>query len=242
MLGHRAPFGSNPLGALVWQPQAMNRGDFLNDLVSLLPSSEGGRLRIGIDGRDGVGKTSLAEELAPLLRSRGDAVTRASLDGFHNPQATRYKLGKDSAEGYWLHAYDLSSIKAELLDPWTTGTGAWRSAIHDVRTDETLTGEPTPVPAQGTLLVDGVFLARAELVEYWDILVLLDAPLAISQARGAARYGPDYDPNTPGERKYADAHAFYREACDPVARANILIDASDLAEPRLLRPSTVTLK
>lgn len=213
----------------------MSRADFLGELVSLLPVSAGRRLRIGIDGRDGVGKTSLAEELTPLLRSRGDAVARASLDGFHNPRATRYKIGKDSAEGYWLHAFDLASITTELLDPWTTGTGSWRPAIHDVRTDAALVCEASRVPGQGTLLVDGVFLARPELVGYWDILVLLDAPLAISQARGAARYGPGYDPSAPGERKYAEAHAIYRAACDPVARADILIDASDLADPRLLR-------
>ena len=62
------------------------RAGFLRDLISLLPSSLDRRLRIGIDGRDGVGKTTLADELAPMLTARGDVVTRVSLDGFHQPR------------------------------------------------------------------------------------------------------------------------------------------------------------
>ncbi|WP_246580249.1 hypothetical protein [Deinococcus aestuarii] len=46
-------------------------------------------LRVAIDGVDGAGKTTFADELAGVLRERGRTVIRASVDGFHAPRATR---------------------------------------------------------------------------------------------------------------------------------------------------------
>jgi len=61
--------------------------------------------RVAIDGVDGVGKTSLAEELVAPLARKGREVVRASVDGFHRPRAARYLRGRDSAEGYFLDSF-----------------------------------------------------------------------------------------------------------------------------------------
>ena len=45
-------------------------------------------VRIAIDGVDGVGKTTLADELAGVLSSGERPVIRASVDGFHNPRSS----------------------------------------------------------------------------------------------------------------------------------------------------------
>lgn len=108
------------------------------------------------------------------------------------------------------------------------------AAIHDVRLDERLDLPTELVPAVGVLVVDGVFLARPELVGFWTMLILLDAPLSVSQGRAAARDGlpPDaFDPTG----KYVTAHALYRSACAPQSRADVLIDATDLNEFRIVR-------
>ena len=52
-------------------------------------------VRVGIDGVDGVGKTTLADELLEPLRRGGRSVIRASIDGFHNPRSVRYRLGRN---------------------------------------------------------------------------------------------------------------------------------------------------
>ena len=57
-------------------------------------------LRVGIDGVDGAGKTTLADTLADALEAAGIAVIRASVDGFHHPRAVRYRLGRESPEGF----------------------------------------------------------------------------------------------------------------------------------------------
>lgn len=212
----------------------MPRVEFLDSLVELLPEvTDGERVIIGVDGRDGVGKTRLADELAERLPASAD-VGRASLDGFHHPRAHRYRRGQTAGEGYWKDAFDTVAIVQQLLQPWHSGRGAWRAAIHDVSSDERLDLPARPVPSAGVLIVDGVFLARPELVRFWTTLIVLDAPLTVSQARGAARDGL-VQASGPAELKYATAHALYRSACDPQSRADILIDATSLRDPVILR-------
>jgi len=54
-------------------------------------------IRVAIDGVDGVGKTTLANELVDPLRRRGLLVIRASIDGFHNPGSVRIVVYYDPA-------------------------------------------------------------------------------------------------------------------------------------------------
>jgi len=62
--------------------------------------------RVAIDGVDGSGTTTLADELVKPLRRAGREVIRASVDGFHHPRAVRYTRGPDSPEGYYLDSFD----------------------------------------------------------------------------------------------------------------------------------------
>jgi uridine kinase len=54
--------------------------------------------RVAVDGVDGAGKTTFADELAACLASCGRQIIRASVDGFHNPRAIRYRLGAGSPD------------------------------------------------------------------------------------------------------------------------------------------------
>ena len=54
-------------------------------------------LKVGVDGRCASGKSTLADELAPLLRKRGSHVLRPSMDGFHHSRERRYRQGEYSA-------------------------------------------------------------------------------------------------------------------------------------------------
>lgn len=159
---------------------------------------------------------------------------RASLDGFHHFRAHRYRRGQASGEGYWMDALDTEGTSQHLFEPWRTGRGSWKAAIHDVTSDERLDSSGAPVPSNGVQIVDGVFPARPELVRFWTTLILLDAPLSVSQARSAARDGLPPDAFGPSD-KYATAHALYRSACDPESRADIAIDATSLNASRIIR-------
>ena len=94
-------------------------------------------LRVAIDGVDGAGKTTLADELAPRVRALGREVVRSSIDGFHRPRVDRYRRGRDSPEGFYEDSFDHAAVRAALLDPLGPGGDRrFRTTIFDWRTDQ----------------------------------------------------------------------------------------------------------
>lgn len=70
----------------------MKRSELLNELASRIVAIERPHpARVGIDGVDAAGKTTLANELVPFIEDRGRPVIRASIDGFHNPAKVRQR-------------------------------------------------------------------------------------------------------------------------------------------------------
>lgn len=112
-------------------PEEHVRRDLLAKIGAVVPLTTGFAL-VAVDGCDGAGKTWFANELAAVLKVRDRQVIRASVDDFHNPKAVRYRQGVDSADGYWLDAYDYNELRADLLDPLRPGgSGRYRLAAHD---------------------------------------------------------------------------------------------------------------
>ena len=199
--------------------------------IEALPSD--GVRRVGVDGVDGAGKTMFADELGALLMERGNAVVRASIDGFHRPRAERWSRGRDSPEGFYLDSFDYPRVHSELLGPLAPGGDRQiRRAIRDLATDEALDG-PLEVVADGTtLLLDGIFLHRPELIEVWDLSVFLHVPTAVSVQRCADRDGTSPE----GSRRYVEGQRLYLDRCQPHTLANVVIDNTDLAAPDILVP------
>jgi uridine kinase len=86
------------------------------------------------------------------------------------------------------------------------------------------------------VIADGVFLLHPELRDLWDLSVFLDVAREVARERGIARdatwmenarerYATRY---VPGETRYLDE-------VDPASHADVVIDMTDLAQPRLLR-------
>jgi uridine kinase len=200
--------------------------------IMRLPSA-GIRL-IAIDGVDGAGKTIFADELEQILSSLGTRTIRASVDGFHNPRAVRYRLGKSSPDGFYLDSYDYVSLRKELLDPLgTSGSRLYRKAVFNHVTDERL-ATPIEAAATGTVLVmDGIFLHRPELRDYWNLSVFLQVPFEISIPRGAGRgegFGSP-DPEAESNLRYIEGQKRYLRECNPQEQATYVIDNSDLNSP-----------
>lgn len=63
------------------------RRDILADIASRIVSLiRAHPIRVAIDGVDAAGKTTLANDPAPVITALGRPIIRASIDGFHNPQ------------------------------------------------------------------------------------------------------------------------------------------------------------
>ena len=190
---------------------------------------------VAVDGADGAGKTELAGALGRALARAGRTVVRASVDDFHHPRAHRHARGR-TAETVWSRSFDLAALRRELLDPWRQGPpAAYRRRWHDLVTDAHLDVSSEPVPARGVLVVDGVFAQRPELAGAWDLVVWLEVPDAERVRRMAVRDGTVDDPGHPDQERYLGAQRIYRDSCDPLGSADVVVDNSDWTSPRIVR-------
>jgi uridine kinase len=144
--------------------------------------------RVAVDGPPAAGKTTLADELAVVLRARGRDVIRATIDDFLFPRAQRYPRGEYSAEGCYSDTHDHGALNRVLLDPLgPAGDRRFRSAVYD-RAADTATSPPvTTAPADAVLLFDGVFLLRPELIDRWDLRIFVSTALDKTVDRAVVR-------------------------------------------------------
>jgi uridine kinase len=84
------------------------------------------------------------------------------------------------------------------------------------------------------LILDGLFLHRQELRDTWDFSIFLDAPFEVTIPRGAVRgpgWGGSPDPTASSNQRYIEGQGIYLRQDEPQARANVVIDYSDLTAP-----------
>src|SRR5215471_15901933 len=93
------------------------RGELLSRLAEAVRSvTVAHPTRVAVDGIPGAGKTTLADELAVVLRAQGRQVIRATVEDFLNPSSVRHPWS-DSAEGWYNHNTNVDALHRVLLDP-----------------------------------------------------------------------------------------------------------------------------
>jgi uridine kinase len=214
------------------------RDDLLVTLVGrVVQMHRGGRLRVGVDGVDGAGKSVLADELADRIKVAGRLVVRASIDGFHRPRAERYHLGRTSPEGFYRDSYDYQRLCECLLNPFAPGgSGRFRIAAFDHRSDGPVAAPELIAGPNTVLIFDGIFLHRTELRGHWDFSVFLHVDFDVSVARCAARDGTSADD---AKRRYVEGQRLYFREARPWDHASVVVDNTDLAAPTIIVPAQV---
>jgi uridine kinase len=195
-------------------------------------------LRVAIDGVDAAGKTTLADELAPLLQSCDRPAMRASIDSFHNPRAVRYQRGRGSPEGYFHDSFDYEAVRTLLLEPLgPTGNRQYRRGCFDHERDQPIAYPLECAPKNAILLFDGVFLLRPELLDYWDykIFVEIDFDTMVERAvqRHIAQHGPDPDVRRRNLTRYVPGQRLYLQSCRPQTHADLIFDNRDFNTPTI---------
>lgn len=192
-------------------------------------------LRVAVDGITAAGKTTLADELAAELRSRGVPVAQVSMDGYHHPRAHRHRQDHDPARGYYEDAHDFAALRAQVLDPLGSATGpyGYRPAILDLATDEVLPPTRQTIESDTILLVDGTFLQRPETTGAWDVALWVEVAYPIAEDRAAGRdaglFGGPEAARAAYRTRYHAACRHYVDQVDPRARAQIVV-ANDSPE------------
>lgn len=186
-----------------------------------------GRRIVAVDGVDGAGKTTFADNLAPMIAGLGKPVLRASFDGFHNPRALRYQKGKADPMGYFLDSYNYAEFLEHHITPFRVGAGSVHLARFDHRKDH-VNPVQAPVPQGAVLLIDGIFLHRDELQAFWDFSIFLHTPFAETFRRMALRDGFDPNPLADSNARYLQGQEIYLATCKPRLRASITLESERL--------------
>jgi uridine kinase len=196
-------------------------------------------VRVAIDGVDGSGKTTLADELAISMNGSGREIIRASVDGFHNPREVRHARGPDSPEGYFHDSFDYTALKQSLLEPLgPAGNGVYRTAHFDYRANRPLEAAIQFADQNGVLLFDGVFLHRKELYDAWDLTIWVEAPFEVTIERAVARDSKSGGADPAAVRskyaqRYVPGQRLYLEECHPEKKADIVFDNTDFEFPKI---------
>ena len=178
------------------------------------------------------GKTVFGDELAQVLAASGRPLIRASVDGFHHPESVRYRLGKSSPEGFFRDSYNYLALKAALLDPLSPGgTGRYRTAAFDHRSNSPVEMPEKQAAPGSVLILDGIFLHRPELRGYWDFSIFLEVDFATSIPRGAQRGEGSPDPHARGNRRYVEGQELYFEEYRPRQHATVIVNNERLEQP-----------
>jgi len=213
------------------------RGQLLDRLAVAIESvSTAHPPRVALDGPPAAGKTVLADELAVHLRARGREVIRASADGFHRPRAERYRRGEYSPEGCYHDTFDYDAMHRHLLDPLgPNGDRRYRHAVSDYRTDRALSPPVATAAADAVLLFDGVFLLRPELIDRWELRVIVSVAAERTLERARIRDRELFGSTAEVERRYRvrylPAQELYDAAACPTEHADVIVHNDDPQRP-----------
>jgi uridine kinase len=209
--------------------------DRVSHMIGSVPTTH--PLRVAIDGRPAAGKTTLADELAVVLRARGREVIRATIEGFLVPRSQRYRRGIDSAEGCYHDSFDFDALHQVLLDPLgPSGDRSFRHAVYDRETDTGISVPAETAAPDAVLLFDGVFLLRPELLDRWDLRIFVSTTFEKTLERALVRDQESMGSAARVEQRfrnrYQPSQEHYLNTMHPADRAHIIIDNDEPQRPR----------
>ena len=191
--------------------------------------------RVAVDGPPAAGKTTLAYELAVVLRTQGRDVIRATIDDFLFPRARRYLRGEYSAEGCYFDTHDHDTLNRVLLDPLgPDGNRRLQHAVYDHTTDTAISPRVTVAPADAVLVFDGVFLMRPELIDRWDLRVFVSVELEKTVERAVVRerqVSSRADVVRRWRERYIPSQQLYYAEVRPTEHADIVVHNDEPSQP-----------
>lgn len=230
------------IGRAVFSHLVMTRPELLGYLATkILAIQKDSPVLVGIDGVDASGKTTLANELLPILEKSDREIIRASIDGFHNPQSIRYGKGKDSPGGYYEDSFNYNALAEVLLEPLHSGSLVYRPAVFDYRTDSDVVLPVQQAASNAILVMEGIFLFRPELVDLWDLKIFVDVgfnvtvPRAIKRATERERVGNEQEIIDKYNQRYIPGQKIYFERAHPKKKADIVVDNTDFENPTITK-------
>lgn len=179
--------------------------------ISGLASSEPKRpLLVCIDGFGGSGKSTLTD----LIRHAPEVSAVVEGDDFYGPEGPGW-TDSSPQEGYE-RFFDHERLAREVLRPLRRA-----EHTHYQRYDwqSNALGDWIELRPAGVVVVEGVYMLRPQLCEFWDLSVFVDTPWPIRLERQVSR-GENSEDDI---RLWTDAEKHYERTFDPSARADLVL-------------------
>jgi len=184
--------------------------DTLAETIAGLARQKVSPFIVAIDGRSGVGKSTMARALAERLNA---CVIEG--DDFY---AGGIELRSDSPTSRAAACIDWTRQRS-VLEALAAGRAAQWRAFDWEAFDGRLCNEPTMLEPRPVVILEGVYAARPELADLLDLRVLLVTPDEVRLARLTAREGTI----GPWERQWHEAEEFYFGSVMPRASFEVVV-------------------
>jgi uridine kinase len=220
----------------------MSRAEVLSGLVESIqrmPATQ--PLRVGIDGRSGAGKTTIADELADVLGGEGRLCVRASIDDFHPPGYKHRAIAGDfTPADYLREGYDYDAFRRSVLEPLgPRGDRRCRLKLWNPHDDQPFRDEWVNATEDAILLVDGVFLLLPSIRAHWDFAIWMDVDwetmLIRAEKRDVAWVGSGALVRERYTTGWIPRHRFYEETIGPRELVDVVVDNNDVDHPFIVR-------
>ena len=177
---------------------------------------------IGIDGLGGSGKTTLAGKLKMQLEN---AIV-FHIDDFIYPRNIRYDESVTEWEAYYYKQWRYEYLIKKILHPVISGLTVDESMeFYNKETDQYIQKWIT-IPVGTQVIIEGVFLQRKELRNYFDYVVYVDVNKNTRLRRVLNRdtyIGTKEEITAKYEQRYFPAEEMYVKEYDPGRLADLVI-------------------
>ena len=209
--------------------------DYISDSILRL-SSLYPRL-IAISGKDASGKTVMANILGEYLKDKTDRqIIRISADDFMNERVIRRTVTGSEGESCYKYTFNFNALKKFALGPLQPNANyVYKTKFFDQTTDSKMISNNKRADNDAIIIVDGVFLFKKDLANYWSLKILLETADNIVIERGAMRdinrIGNYEDARNKYINRYIASQTIYYNEEHPEKSSDIIINNDDFNSP-----------
>lgn len=181
------------------------------EAIARLTARESKRpLLVCIDGLGGSGKSTLAR----IIRLAPEVSAIVEGDDFYGPEGSDWARFSPQ-EGYE-RFFDHGRLAREVLQPLSRVEHT-RYQRYDWQNNAL--GDWVDLRAEGVVVVEGVYLLRPALRQFWDLSIFVDTPWPERLYRQVAR-GENSEDDI---RRWTDAEKYYERTFDPATHADLVL-------------------
>ena len=192
-------------------------------MTLILDTVAQGLVTVGLDGRSGAGKSTIAATVAEALRAEGTSVAVVEGDDFYLGGTAATWDARSAAE----KVDTVIDWRAQrpLLEALRAGEATayrpfdWDSDDWDA--EERPMGDPVAVEAAPVVILEGAYSCRPELHDLLDVTALLDVPQDVRRARLLAREGDEH--RADWESRWSEAEDHYFGSVMPPDRFDLVV-------------------